>query len=251
MNGYRSSTQSLRYIAAAGAGLLLTGCAATKLQPAPQARLLDNDTTIVTTASDDVQVTAEAENWSGEADIDEVVTPMLVTITNDSDHPIRISYEGFSLVEPGNGRRFAALPPWEVRGETRLADGYRPIAEPRLRARSFRVAPYYGSLYPGYGTFTGYGYYSSIPYYTTYYDYWRRLEIELPTPTMLKRAIPEGVIEPGGMVAGYLYFEKVQGLDRGTRLDLRTELVDAESGEIFASLDMPFMVGDMMAMSTR
>lgn len=231
--------------------VLLTACASPSLTPAPQADRLEGRPAVATTSAAGVEIIAESPDWPGEVEIEEVVTPMQVTIRNGSDHPVRLSYADFSLVEPGNGTRFAALPPWDVRGDVdlRVASGYRVAPGTALRLRGFRVAPYYDPIYPWLGAYTGYPYYSASPYYRNYYRYWDDIEIELPTPGMLERAIPEGVIDPGGMVRGYLYFERVEGIDEGTRLDFRADLVDAASGEVFASLDIPFVLDGMMAMT--
>src|SRR5439155_1439250 len=47
--------------------------------------------------------------------LDGVVTPILVTVDNQGDVPLRIRHSDFALVS-GDGRRFVALPPGEVHG---------------------------------------------------------------------------------------------------------------------------------------
>ena len=55
---------------------------------------------------------------------------------------------------------------------------------------------------------------------------------------MQEWALPEGVIQPGQNVSGYVYFQPVPGnVDRVT-LDL--ELIDARSGDRFAIAKIPF-----------
>jgi hypothetical protein len=57
---------------------------------------------------------------------------------------------------------------------------------------------------------------------------------------MLQLALPEGTLDSGGSVEGFIYFQKP---DTGTRhLRLRMKIVDAESGFTLGSTDMPFIV---------
>ncbi len=59
-----------------------------------------------------------------------------------------------------------------------------------------------------------------------------------PGSEMQEWALPEGVIQPGENVSGYVYFQTVPGnVDRVT-LDM--ELVDARSGDRFAIAKIPF-----------
>lgn len=59
--------------------------------------------------------------------------------------------------------------------------------------------------------------------------------------TCLARALPEGVIEPGGKVSGFVYFPGV-GADV-KRVRLRADLVNAQTGETLVPLALPFVVG--------
>ncbi len=76
-------------------------------------------------------------------------------------------------------------------------------------------------------------------YYGFYNDYWRN--IELPTQEMLDRALPEGSLEDGGRVEGFVYFEKVDP-DQVERVVFRFDLIDAQTGGIFGTLSIPFVV---------
>jgi hypothetical protein len=73
-----------------------------------------------------------------------------------------------------------------------------------------------------------------------YDTYWKRTEVPLPTPKMLEVALREGVLEPGGIVRGFLYFDKVD--DEISRLSLTVKLAAAESGETLVDVTMPFAV---------
>jgi len=57
---------------------------------------------------------------------------------------------------------------------------------------------------------------------------------------MLQAALPEGVLDTGGHVAGFIYFQK---LPQGTeRIQFRARMIDAETEQTVASLDIPFVV---------
>jgi hypothetical protein len=74
-------------------------------------------------------------------------------------------------------------------------------------------------------------------YYDTYYPQW---QVNLPTSEMIELAIPEGVIEPGGSVSGFLYFQPISGdLDRVT---FKADLMDGDDGQRLGALELPFDV---------
>ena len=83
------------------------------------------------------------------------------------------------------------------------------------------MAPYYSAVYSTMGVYDPY-YYDA---YETYYA-----DIDLPTPEMLQHALPEGVVDPGGSVTGFIYFEDVS--DDVPRVEFRGQLVDASTGTI-------------------
>lgn len=58
---------------------------------------------------------------------------------------------------------------------------------------------------------------------------------------MLQKAIPEGVLEDNGHVRGFFYFQKI-GEDV-SRFSINAELVNAETGETFGMVTIPFIVG--------
>lgn len=64
------------------------------------------------------------------------------------------------------------------------------------------------------------------------------IEYPLPTPEMLRRAVPEGMIEPGGELAGFLFLERID--PREDRVRFRADRVNARSGESFGEVTIPF-----------
>jgi len=57
---------------------------------------------------------------------------------------------------------------------------------------------------------------------------------------MLKQALPEGTLAPGGSISGFLYFQGIT--ERERQVTLQARLVDAETGEKFGELGIPFEV---------
>jgi hypothetical protein len=55
---------------------------------------------------------------------------------------------------------------------------------------------------------------------------------------MLQRALPEGVVEPGGRVGGFLYFQRLEGPGPFT---FSVDLVDAKTGERLGVITIPFV----------
>jgi hypothetical protein len=226
------------------AAALLCGCAAESptLVPAPDANIVEIDGTGAQKTAAEVTVTAQAESWRG-ADIEDNVTPLRVTIQNDGDRPVRLRYSDFSLVGT-RGERYAALPPYEIEGTVSrpaMARDYRALDRLDFRYSRFRVAPHYRFVYPTLSAYQLHRLYFDPYYYSYYYPYWGRIEEDLPTPDMLRRVIPEGVIQSQGSVSGFLYFEHVDEDLAQARLDFHAELVDAETGEMFATINIPFI----------
>ena len=229
--------------AAAAVGLLIAsgGCGGrAELEPAPAAETAAGGEVVVDRV-DGVHVRALPTEWPGPVDIGEEVTPLRLRIQNGGSAPILVRYENFALIAP-DGQRFSALPPFAIEGEvTRnvAAPPASPVAEPGFVYDGFAVAPYYTGYDPGFTVAADPFYYDPL-YFSTYYDYW--VDIALPTERMLQLALPEGRLERGGDVSGWLYFERVDpDLER---VRFRADLVDAESGRTYGEATMPFLVTD-------
>lgn len=184
-----------------------------------------------------VTVEASAPGWTGIYDIDEEVTPLRLTIENGSARPIALRYENLDLVT-GDGRTFSALPLYQIEGEVQEPVVYRgnPIADPGFVGEGYLPAPYYRGVYPGYPVYSGpfaynWGFGNA---YRTYYA-----DIPLPTDRMQTLALPEGVLEPGGRVEGWIYFERLP--DEVRQAQLRVDLDDARTGRTLNEVRVPFV----------
>jgi len=226
--------------------VLLQACAQSPvLAPAPGANVVEVDGTYATAQTEGVTVTAEASGWPGRIDIENVVTPMKVTVVNDSDRALRVRYSDFGLVS-ASGKRYAALPPYGVKGSVRESfalDAREAIGAGAFDARLFHVAPHYARIYPALSPYHLHPLALDPYYYRHYYPYWRslRADVEMPTREMLRYVLPEGVLESGGKLEGYLYFQKVDREQVDTPVTFHAELVDAESGAQFAAARIPFV----------
>jgi hypothetical protein len=204
--------------------LLGSGCA-TVLRPAPEAaRTGRADEAVATDAG--VQVVVAADAWHGyPVEIDEVITPLLVTLTNDSGRQLELRHELLGLVTPG-GVLYAAVPPFDVRGVV-----YQPI-DAAYPAGGF--TPYYSPWYPGWGVSGGpYRPYSYGGFYSTVE------RVSLPSGDMVEEALDEGILAPGGRVTGFVFFERIEDVRRVT---FSMRLVDAKTGEQFGAVAIPFVV---------
>lgn len=230
------------------ATLFFGACAKTPvLAPAPEAATLNGMAAIA--SAEGFTITARAEAWPGLKSIENLVTPMKVTLRNHSDRPLRVRYSDFALVNE-SGKRFAALPPYGIKGTVnapQLDVGATPIVRPGIRTHRFRVAVPYRVVYPSLSAGTTVSrVYADPRYYAYYYPYWQRTNVELPTAEMLRRVLPEGILDPNGELEGFLYFEYVGSESSGTEINFHADLIDAESGQMFATLHIPFIANPEM-----
>lgn len=185
------------------------------------------------------RVVVQVDNWDGSDTILDDVTPVWVEVINDTGRPLVVDYDNFSLVAP-DGTHYAALAPIETQGSASVPAAY-------LTADAGYGAPY--GVYDPFmlGTDYGWGYYPgpALAYdydYPYYYGDWVR--VPLPTPDMIAKALPEGILEPGGISAGFVYFERVDDDDKA--VEFAYALVDAETGNTLDVATIPFEVKDIL-----
>jgi hypothetical protein len=222
-----------------GLVLLWGGCAAeTRLDPAPTVKTIDTLAAVKTVH--DVRVTADADAWPGIPAVVEHVTPVKVTIENGTTATLQIRYDLFAL-RGSAGSRYAALPPFQIEGGANalaVTGSYPDYLPPRLYRRGFRVAYPYGSIYPGW-PINRHSYYFDPAYYKRYYRYWET--VALPTREMPSEALVEGEIDPGGVVAGFIYFEPDDTVAE-TGVTFSLDLVRADDAAALGSVAIPFVI---------
>lgn len=217
------------------AALIALGCARGPLLEPAAGSLQPRDMPgAVMAQQSQVRVVAQAREWPGPARIAEVVAPLRIIIENGSQKPLQIRYSSFEIVAPA-GDIYRAIPPRRVRGVVDTEEYIRP----GFTYGRFYAAPYYHGYYSGVPTYPG-PFVLDGAYHEYHYGYWDGRAV-LPTPQMIARALPEGVLDPGGRLDGYVYFEKPQQ-KQGTGVNLRVELRSVDGSEPFISVTLPFVL---------
>jgi hypothetical protein len=228
------------------AALLAVGCLSeTRLQPLPSAPTTRSGA--VTAEELGVRLVADGDAWKGSpSHLERLVTPVEVRLENQSGRPLRIQYVHFALV--GDSRfQYAALSPFQLREDGPAVGGSGfDVGVGTGRPWGVRPGPF-ASSYGG-GPWGPRG--SHAPWYDPLYDPWYdpfhgpyghgRASEPLPSRDMLRQALPEGTLENGGTLTGFLYFQDVS--EREGRVTLQARLVDANTGEQFGTLSIPFDV---------
>lgn len=228
---YQLNTRLLCAISLIGSSLVISACGTSQTQ-------LDR-VGPPTERIDGVEIRTAAPEWPGPRDITTEVTPVRMTIDNGSDVPLRFRYSEIALVAPG-GEEFEAIPPYYVEGTVAdevTAEITTPVSSPAFIYDGFLLAPYYSVAYPGLVVYTDPFAFDPL-YYDQHFTYWE--QFTLPTETMLQFAIPEGVIQPGGSIEGWIYFEHVD--DDLAMVTLEAELVNAETEQTFGEIEVPYRV---------
>ncbi len=213
----------------------------TEIKPAENAEHVQNYSNTGVSTVEGIHVTTETGTWTGSDDVKSYITPLRVIIDNNSNYPLNINYSNFMLVTD-SGKIFAALPPFDIEGEVnapKIVKNYTPIQKPAFEYRNFRIAPYYSRVYPNFPVY-GHSIYFDPNYYRYYASYWSTLH--LPTSEMLNMALPEGVLDKGGKVSGFIYFEKVN--DNLNNINFRFDLVRADSSGRIGEIKIPYKVKD-------
>jgi hypothetical protein len=229
---------SIRLIFAATlAALAPLGCSSpVQLVPGPGTARVPQLPDAAEIVQSGVRIVVQAEAWKGAIGIDDHVTPMRVQIENTSARPVKVQYANLALQAPGDAR-YPALPVYEIRGSIDapvLVPGYAPAA-PGYVSKGFLLAPWYKPIVPDRPIYSG-----EWPWDPLYHQNMMRawVKVGLPTPEMRELAMPEGVIQPGGTVGGFLYFRKVD--PRVPGVVFAATLTDAETGAPFVQVGIPF-----------
>jgi hypothetical protein len=230
---FRKSAVVLAIVGSSALGTVACSRNYAKLSPAPDASIAPGPGEGATTTVDGVRITARAQAWQWDpTDLNTKVTPLLLQLENNGTHPLLVRYNGIALVD-SMGHRFNVMPPYDIDGT--VAETYR-VSNPYYGFNRFYVAPYLTRWYPRFSPYGGAFAFNSA-YYSPYLTQYR--SVQLPTVDMVQRALPEGVLQPGGTAMGFVYFER---LDRDARtLTLNVELTDAQTGASIGTARIPFV----------
>jgi len=194
---------------AAGASLAFTRRSASRRRTSPTPGRQD----VAETTAAGVTVKVAGASWKGDPEhLGSLFAPIRVTIQNHSWKPLRVSYQDFSL-SGASGFQYAAIPPIKARCTVSARN------EPS--SASSRPAEWEHDRL------------SNWP------------ERRPPTQDMVSEALPEGVVEDGGSVAGIVYFESVTG--RESAVELEMTLVDSSDGQTFGRIAIPFQTRQQAA----
>jgi hypothetical protein len=184
-----------------------------------------------------VDVVAESGAWPTDEPIEQGLLPIKVRIDNHTDRPLKLRYEDLALVG-FSGDRYFALPIHNVllagTESGKKAKDKISVEVPKFAQVSFRIAPSYSEIFPNSEAFP-----SHFDQNRTYTEYHRsQWDPELkPTLEMFSRLLPEGVLGAGGYVSGFLYFQEVEGWERGLRLEMAVVRGDQETAS--ATVNVP------------
>jgi hypothetical protein len=204
----------MRTIAATLSLLVLEACVHEQvLQPGAGASLAPGRQDVAETTAAGVTVKVAGDSWKGDPEhLGSLFAPIRVNIQNHSRKPLRVTYQDFSL-SGASGFQYAAIPPIKARCTVSARN------EPS--SATSRPAEWEHDRF------------SNWP------------ERRPPTQDMLSEALPEGVVEDGGSVAGVVYFEGVTG--RESAVELEMTLVDWNDGQPFGRIAIPFQTRQQAA----
>ncbi|MFW6245039.1 MAG: hypothetical protein ACOC36_04045, partial [Fibrobacterota bacterium] len=182
------------------ASLFLAYCSpAVRLTPSPKADIPSGSPDAAFGETAGVHVLVETESWTGYPSIEEHVTPIRVTITNRSDTPLRIRYQSFVLKV--NSDHLRAQAPYRVQGMMRI-----PYSEAKhfddtvFHYDDLEVDPCCEILERVLAQSDTSSGDEGLP------DVW----VQLPTREMVQLVLPDGVVDTGELVSGFLYFDRLR-----------------------------------------
>lgn len=91
----------------------------------------------------------------------------------------------------------------------------------------------------------GYSHERLEPYWA-YSDAEQRVEVQLPTEAMLKQAMSEGVVVPGGETTGFLYFARPSQV-HSSEITFKATFIDASTKQTFGSITVPLLIRSLRA----
>ena len=220
--------------------LFVTSCSEEKkieLVPKDDDEVTLSETETITI--DSVQVTVSSDSWVGSPEVRNEVTPLKITVANNNENPIKITYDNMKLVSE-DSTVFTALPIYNLIGtvnDVQLAPEHNVIVESEIDHDRFYIYPMYTRVYNNI-PITDYKYFEDPSYYSQYYSEWN--ETGMPTAGMRNLALPEGILDNGGSISGFVYFQKVDADVESVELSM--DIINAENNEVLGNIQLPFWV---------
>jgi hypothetical protein len=215
------------------AAAFLASCGHGALAPASSAALVPNAPNVAFAVAEGVRCSANVGAWNGrEGALPESVVPVKVRIKNDSGKAIRVLYEDFALLGR-KGRSYRPIPVLPLDNEARKR--VQPMI-PMYASTGFFVAPRFHDVYATLDPWPA-------PLQrdeALHGDLLRRWGKNAPDRQTIREALPEGVLDNGGIVTGFLFFESP--LDREDRVTFQADFDAGDGQQKVASIEIPFRV---------
>lgn len=214
-------------------GVCVAACATAPdrgLAPSPGVATAPGNQSAAVMRQDGVALVVDGDAWQGHPrNLEKELTPIRVVVRNEGTTPLLVKHKAFFL-EGVAGRRVQAQGPFNMN----LLEPRQMRIVPEYPAQNFFLAdylvPFYGTAFPMWRDTIAY---EPGAYQVTWGP-------DLPTADMLNRSLPEGVLQPGGEVAGFVYFPALpQGEDR---VVFHAELEEPKAGRDVAVVSIPFVV---------
>jgi hypothetical protein len=171
-----------------------------------------------------VRIFVSASSWQGDPpNLSELYTPVLLRVENHSGKAVRIAYRDMRL-HGSRGARYRVVTPQQFSGGIVPASysSFEPEIGPRFDHDRFSADPEFSYRE------------DSIPR-----DDGQRWHREpWATPDMIAEALPEGAVDDGGRVSGFVYFPALGGGESADRFVMR--VADADGGSDLGLVSIPF-----------
>jgi hypothetical protein len=205
------------------------GCGHSRLVPAPTAAHVPGAPGAAVLAVGGVGCSADPQAWRlGAGQLPDSVTPFKVRVANSSGRPIRILYQDFALVG-AKGHRYLPVPVLPLD-----PDGQSTRLDPLDATTKFFVAPRFHDIYQTVDVWPQ-PLARDDDLYETQYRRWGRA----PSSDIVESGMPEGVLGDGGVITGFLFFERPSGEDAVT---FQAEFDDSDGKNTVALVKIPFRV---------
>ena len=191
-----------------------------------------------------VRVLVAADAWKRPESLADQLTPIQITVENHSGRPLQLLYPDI-ILSSGSGARYSPLAatrdeaaPYRFGSVMRSAvyqpaAVYVPVMSRCSNQERLTDTPYPAHSYPGVTPSGG-----VFPYTAPEQD--PSCPENVASAEMLAQALPQGVVQNNARVAGFIYFQGVS--DRESSVQLQINLVDANTGQSFGRVSIPFAV---------
>ncbi len=182
--------------------LIIAGCASQHLVPISDGGMVNPQLKSVTKTERGVSVTVRASAWHGTpSDLGSYVTPLHITIQNDSASSLSFDYEDIALLDE-NRTQYNPLPPETVTQILQSGHQRRYVFRPYFSFGFGYSSFYYHHFHP---------FFFNSLFYDPFYDpwYYPAAYYSERFDEVFTRAIIPDLIRPNAKVEGFVYFKKI------------------------------------------